>query len=287
MTDQAAPLREAFFFDSERLADLADRYHDQYADAEPFPHVVLDDFVPSEVIDEVLAEFPKPDDAVDWQVLEHEGERKLALAADRRMGVFTRQLLAEFNSSTFTTFLESLTGIEGLIPDPHFVGGGLHQINPGGFLKIHADFNKHARLKLDRRLNLLLYLNRDWQDAYGGELQLWDRDMTHCVESVLPIAGRCVIFSTTDFSYHGHPDPLRSPEGMTRKSLAFYYYSNGRPADEASRAHTTLFRARPNESGEKVRTSTREVAQMFVPPVVVESARLVRRRIRERRGGAD
>jgi len=165
------------------------------------------------------------------------------------MGNATMLLLHQLNSSTFLNFLESLTGIQGIIPDPHFNGGGLHQIERGGYLKIHVDFNRHKRLKLDRRLNLLLYLNRDWQEEYGGHLELWDRDMNRCHQRILPIFNRCVIFNTNDFSYHGHPDPITCPEGMTRKSLALYYYSNGRPADElqdsgGKEAHSTIFRAR-------------------------------------------
>ena len=145
--------------------------------------------------------------------------------------------------------LQELTGIEeAIIPDPHFEGGGLHQITPGGYLKVHVDFNRHSRLNLDRRINLLIYLNKDWQEEYGGNLELWDRNVSTCHRKILPIFNRCVIFNTNDFSYHGHPDPLTCPEGRTRKSLALYYYSNGRPASDLSgRAHSTVFRARPGE----------------------------------------
>jgi Rps23 Pro-64 3,4-dihydroxylase Tpa1-like proline 4-hydroxylase len=139
-------------------------------------------------------------------------------------------------------FLEKLTGIEGLIPDPYFGGAGPHQIEPGGFLKIHADFNWHPLLKLDRRLNLIVYLNRDWREEYGGHIELWDRGMTRAEQKVLPVWNRTIVFNTTDFSYHGHPTPLACPAGMTRKSVSFYYYSNGRPAEERSAPHDTLFR---------------------------------------------
>ena len=149
-----------------------------------------------------------------------------------------RWLLYQLNSSVFVNFLEELTGVGGLIPDPHFEGGGLHQIERGGFLKIHADFNRHPKLNLDRRLNLLLYLNEDWKDDYGGHLELWDREVARCVKRIAPVFNRCVVFTTTDFSFHGHPEPLACPPAVTRKSLALYYYSNGRPA-----------RSRPVERG--------------------------------------
>ena len=112
-------------------------------------------------------------------------------------------LLEFVKGCVFLEFLESLTGIDGLIPDPYYEGGGLHPIVPGGFLKVHADFNWHKDLKLDRRLNVIVYLNRNWKEEYGGHLELWNREMTRCERRVLPIFNRCVIFSTTDFSYHG------------------------------------------------------------------------------------
>jgi Rps23 Pro-64 3,4-dihydroxylase Tpa1-like proline 4-hydroxylase len=150
--------------------------------------------------------------------------------------------------SVFIDFLETLTGITGLLPDPHLWGGGLHQIQRGGFLKVHADFNRHERLDLDRRLNLLVYLNKDWKEEYGGQLELWSRDMKRCEERVLPVFNRCVVFSTTDTSYHGHPDELTCPEGWTRKSMALYYYTTGRSAEETSQSHSTLYQERPGES---------------------------------------
>jgi len=143
-------------------------------------------------------------------------------------------------------------------------------------LAIHADFNRHRAYSLDRRLNLLLYLNKDWREEYGGHLQLWNRDMTRCEAKVLPVFNRVMIFSTTDFTYHGHPDPLQCPEGMTRKSLALYYFSNGRPAEEVSDGHSTLFR--PRHAGEFKLTHAqrlRSIARDLLPPII---ARRLQRR---------
>jgi Rps23 Pro-64 3,4-dihydroxylase Tpa1-like proline 4-hydroxylase len=148
------------------------------------------------------------------------------------------------NSWEMLHFLERLTGIDGLIPDPYFGGGGIHQIEPGGFLEVHADFNWHPKLRLDRRLNMLIYLNRDWPEEYGGHLELWDRQLRECVRSILPVFNRTVVFSTTDSSYHGHPRPLGCPPGRTRKSVSLYYYTNGRPDEERSAPHDTIFRKR-------------------------------------------
>jgi Rps23 Pro-64 3,4-dihydroxylase Tpa1-like proline 4-hydroxylase len=138
-------------------------------------------------------------------------------------------------------FLEKLTGIAGLIPDPHLRGGGLHEIRQGGALGVHADFNFYKRLNLYRRLNLLIYLNANWAEEWGGHLELWDRTGKQCVQRVAPIFNRAVIFDTSNFSYHGHPHPLQCPPDRSRKSLALYYYTVEAPADEDRAPHTTLF----------------------------------------------
>ena len=243
-------LSSTYCFDPAYLSDLAEKNREAYQSASPFAHVVIDNFLPEAALNEVLNEFPKAHD-IDWQKFDASGEKKLASKSELQMGDATRSLLYQLNSSTFVTFLEQLTSIEGLVPDPHFMGGGLHQIERGGFLKMHVDFNRNDRLRLDRRLNLLIYLNKDWEESYGGHLELWDKDFTQCGKKILPIFNRCVIFSTTDFSYHGHPEPLTCPDDRSRKSLALYYYSNGRPAAEVrggESKHSTLFRARPGET---------------------------------------
>ena len=188
------------------------------------------------------------------------------------MGDATRFLLYQLNSSIFISFLEKLTGIPGIIPDPHFQGGGLHQIEREGFLKIHVDFNKHKEMKVDRRLNLLIYLNKNWKEEYGGHFELWNQDMTVCEKKILPIFNRCVVFSTSDFSYHGHPDPLKYPEEMTRKSLALYYYSNGRPSEEISNNHSTLFKERPGDNlNQKAASGKRSsLLHKLLPPIVID-----------------
>ena len=111
-------------------------------------------------------------------------------------------------------------------------GGGLHEIKKGGILKIHTDFNKHPNLDLDRRVNVLIYLNKKWEKDYGGNLELWDRNMKSCDKKILPIFNTMVIFSTNDFSNHGHPQPVICPSNISRKSIALYYFSKGRPKEE-------------------------------------------------------
>jgi Rps23 Pro-64 3,4-dihydroxylase Tpa1-like proline 4-hydroxylase len=214
----------------------------QYVAAEPFPHIALDGLFDDDALDAVLREFPSREQ-MKWREFDSTTERKLGYFHETStISKPVREFLDAMNSFEILLWLEALTGIEGLIPDPYFGGGGLHQIEPGGFLKIHADFNVHPKLKLDRRLNMLIYLNKDWRDEYGGHLELWDRDMRACRKKILPLFNRTVIFSTTDTSFHGHPHPLAAPEGMSRKSVSLYYYTAGRPEEERSAPHDTLFK---------------------------------------------
>ena len=234
-------------FDAQHLAHLGEQLQPAYQAASPFPHVIIDDFLPAEAAARILDEFPKPGSPI-W--LERDPDHqpgKFGMGHVRRLGTdlpYTQQVLMALNAFPIINFLERLTGISGLTPDPHYMGGGLHQTGAGGSLAIHSDFNFHRRLRLFRRINLLIYLNRDWRDEYGGNLELWDRDMTECVVSVAPVFNRCVIFNTDQHSFHGQPDPLNTPEGVTRNSLALYYFTaSPREGEEAS--YKTLWQLRP------------------------------------------
>lgn len=240
-----------FLFDDARLQVLANEHKNTYLKAEPFSHCVIDEFLPAEVAERLLSVFPKPDAPCwfDWSRGDVNNQpKKQGIGHIHRMeGVdsFLFNIVFVFNSYPIIHFLETLTGIDGLVGDPHYHGGGIHQILPGGFLKVHADFNYLEKLKLYRKINLLLYLNKDWKDSYGGHIELWNRDMTRCVQKVAPTFNRCVIFNTDSFSYHGHPLPLTCPAGMTRKSIAFYYYNTDpRDADNIHH-HSTLWQERP------------------------------------------
>jgi len=266
-------LKMDLFLPLRRMRDTAPAAHAEYLSAKPFPHIVLDNFFDPNLLDQVLGEFPNPG-SIRWQEFDNAHEIKLASAAEASFGTATRLLMYHLNSITFLDYLSAVTGIPNLIPDPGFEGGGLHQIVRGGKLGVHADFNKHRDFGLDRRLNLLVYLNKDWQEGYGGHLQLWDREMQSCQAKVLPIFNRVMIFGTTDYTYHGHPDPLQCPEGMTRKSLALYYFSNGRPSEEITGEHSTLFRARDEKDFSlSFKQRIRNVASDFLPPVLSRQLR--------------
>ncbi len=261
------------FLPLSRMKELARSGSQSYLEAKPFPHITIDNFFEPALLDRVLEEFPSPSQP-GWHRFDNEHEVKLASVTEAQFGPLTRLLLYHLNSMTFLDFLSGLTGIGNLISDPSFEGGGLHQIVPGGKLDVHADFNKHGRFGLDRRLNLLLYLNKDWREEYGGHLELWNRDRTRCEVRVAPLFNRVMIFGTTDFTYHGHPHPLRCPPGTTRKSLALYYFSNGRPAEEIGATHSTIFAAGSQaDARPRLLTRLRPIARDLLPPILVRQLR--------------
>ena len=223
-----------------RLDDILRKSRLQYRAGKPFPHVVIENLVDPAVLDKVLAEF-STSDRTTWHHTENSRERKYSTEDEQQFGPYTRALIHVFNSGPFLAFLENLTGIEGLMADPHLRGGGLHEIKSGGSLGVHADFNFYKRLNVYRRLNLIVYLNKGWQEEWGGHLELWAKGADHPAARIAPAFNRAVIFDTSNASYHGHPHPLACPEDQSRKSVALYYYSVDYPYDEDRAAHTTLF----------------------------------------------
>ncbi len=215
----------------------------QYRNAQPFPHIVIDNFLDPEVLRQVLADFPSSENK---KFFDRDQERfKFQYQPYEVSSGLIRNLFAELNSQAFLGFLEELTGIEGLISDPYFEGGGLHETKRGGHLGVHADFNIHGQLKIERRLNLLIYLNEHWDDEFGGQLELWKRDMSECAVRVSPVFGRAVIFSTALDSFHGHPNPLNCPIERSRRSIATYYYTAAEDGLALLPRRTTNFQARP------------------------------------------
>ena len=267
------------------LVKLGADKHEAYANAAPFPSIYLDNFFNADALRCILAEFPELGEKGKGEVFySNPNEAKYVSKGEYKFGEATREFMHFLNSQPFLEFLQNLTGIkETLIPDPYFEGGGCHQIKPGGFLKVHVDFHKHKAMGLDRRVNVLVYLNEDWQEAYGGHFELWEKDMSKSVTRILPIFNRMAIFSTTDFSWHGHPDPLTCPPGRSRKSLALYYYSNGRPASEVSEANrnriTTTFAARKGQDSARMTAfnSAVNLANDLLPPILVKTIKKFRK----------
>jgi hypothetical protein len=201
---------------------------ERFKEAEPFPSIILNDFLKPDVLHAAVDEFPKPSDNIPWRQFHNQREVKFACSDIASLPASCQRVLRAMNSPEMVSFLSRITGIEDLEPDPEYVGGGLHQIKRGGLLDVHLDFNKISETRW-RRVNALLFANRDWKPEYGGHTELW-QSKTECHTKILPLFNRLVIFETTDASWHGHPDPLMCPEDMTRKSFATYYYSSQKPA---------------------------------------------------------
>ena len=223
--------RVPFVFRVEPLQSLAEDLRSEYRSAAPFPHVVIDGFLDAKAAETLLQAFPGPDSPVwfDWRDRDrrHQPKKQGVGHAKRLDGVspWLQNILGAFNSYPFLNFLETLTGIEKLLPDPHFHGGGIHQILSGGRLNVHADFNELSQLDLFRRVNVFLYLNKNWLPEYAGDLEFWDAEVTECKKRIAPLFNRMVIFNTDKHSFHGHPSPLNTPQHITRKSIALYYYT--------------------------------------------------------------
>lgn len=261
-----------------KLNEVADTNNLKYSSGNPFPHIYFDNLFDDELLDDIVSEFPNAND-IDWIKFNEATSKKLASKDELQFGLYTRTFIHILNSKPFLTFLEKLTSIENLIPDPTLEGGGLHQILPGGLLKVHADFNIHHRTNLDRRLNVIVYLNKDWKEEYGGFFELWNENMSEAVVRLLPLFNRMAIFSTTSTSYHGHPDPLTCPEDRSRKSLALYYYTNGRPQNEiinGLETHSTIYKNRgtlKEIENHSLGAIVRNVAKKFVPPILLDIKR--------------
>ncbi len=253
------------------LHNLARQKKEEYVNAEPFPNIYFDNFFNEQKLSEILNDFPDLTKNADFK-FNDPNQIKLATKGEYRFGEKTKEFMHFLNSQPFLEFLSLLTGIDALIPDPYFDGGGAHQILPGGLLKIHADFNKNKITNLDRRLNILVYMNKDWDESWGGHFELWDKEMKHSVKKILPIFNRMAIFTTTSDSYHGHPDPLKCPPDRSRKSLALYYFTNGRPEEEVTDTHSTIFKTRPKE---KSPVSFKNIIRQITPPFIYSAVKKV------------
>lgn len=221
--------------DYQKLWAMGERARYTFSQGKPFPHACFDDFLDQPALDLALKAFPPVDSPI-WKLSESEH------TTNKRVSKFQNQwakgeppywwdepamrFFGELTAPPFLRFLTALSGIKWLLPDAYFTEGGFHMLGNGGKLDPHADFSHHYN-GLERRLNLLLYLNADWKDEYGGRIGLYENG--EAVASYLPILNRCLIFETSDTSFHGHPEPMTLPEGVYRRSVALYYYSMPRP----------------------------------------------------------
>ena len=245
--------------------------HERYAAAEPFPHIVLDDFIDADVLRRLAAEWPET--GPDRTYYDRSQERlKYEWQPHDVKTPGLRAFLAEMNAEPMVRFIESLTGIKKLIADPYYVGAGLHETKRGGHLGVHADFNIHKGMDLLRRVNLLIYLNDDWRPEWNGDLELWSTDMKERRLSVPPKLGRAVIFNTDLDSFHGVPDVIACPPDRSRRSIALYYYTA--PVDGLANVpkRTTVFKPRPGTADVPDReVARRHFVNDWVPPALLRA----------------
>jgi hypothetical protein len=250
----------------------------QYQNAVPFPHIKFTNFIKEDLLEQVLAEFPNLEKiGVEAIRFSNSREVKFASKGMAPLSKSTFELVSFLNSDIFLQYLQELSGInEPLLSDPYLAGGGYHEIKKGGFLKVHADFNKHPKLNLDRRLNLIIYLNKNWKPQWGGGLQLFDDEMTGPKVSIIPDFNTAILFSTRSDTFHGHPDALDCPPDRSRKSLALYYFSTGRPPSEIGGAHSTIFKERQEDNFEADLRLSRFVSNV-VPPFIIKFVKRFRK----------
>lgn len=265
---------ETFEISADLARKVGEDYAETYQAATPYNHICIDDFLPESVLDRLLQDLESLPEAE--SNFDRAQEKLKSSYNPDRLPTYSRNLFYAFNARPFIQFLEAMTGIDGLLPDPYFIGAGIHKTLNGGHLDIHADFNLHRKLNVERRLNVLIYLNKGWKPEFGGSFEVWDKKMSHREASFAPVFNRMVCFSTASDTFHGNPEPVNHPEGDPRLSIALYYYTA--TWDATRKSHTTLFKPRPGTE-DKVdwRVATQAIIEDFMPPVLKRSISRLRR----------
>lgn len=266
------PQTAAFPFDPAELTidtatakEIGAKYAAEYQSGTPYHHICIDDFLPMEVVENVRNDLNNLPDA--GRAFDAAEEKFKSQYNPDRLPAYSRHMFQAFNSRAFILFLEEMTGIKGLVPDPYFVGAGIHKTLNGGYLNIHADFNVHKQMRLERRLNVLIYLNPEWKEEYGGSFEVWNNEMTEKKASFVPTQNRMVCFSTGSDTWHGNPEPVNHPDGIPRQSIALYYYTA--TWDETRVEHSTLFKPRPGSADASDASDRRQrMAKNVLPPFI-------------------
>lgn len=230
------------------------QYKEEFDTAKPYRHIVIDNFLNDELAKTLNEKFPTVEDLkTHWKGL---NENKFEGSTFDTFHPSFKQVKDALTTPEFYKWIEGVTGVKDSFITDDPMGAGIHQGSNGSFLDVHIDFNIHHVLNVHRRLNLLIYLEKDWKEEYGGALELWNADMTNCDKLVPPALNRAVIFETSEISYHGY-SKITLPEGVTRKSFFAYFYTHER--EDAVPYHDTIFKARPTEStSKKIKTNIKE-----------------------------
>jgi Rps23 Pro-64 3,4-dihydroxylase Tpa1-like proline 4-hydroxylase len=225
-----------------------DAFKQRTRNARPFPYFCIDNFLNEEFADEIYQSFPSFQHAkgIGREFASVNEKRKIEITDTAKFPAPIAKLNRLLASATFTEMMSDLMNIPDLVSDADLTGGGIHETNSGGRLDVHVDFNYIESKKLYRRLNILIYFNKDWKEEYGGYLDIWDRDVKKCYGSFAPMFNRACGFATSEISFHG-VTPLTCPPDVMRKSFATYYYTKEAPPGWAGQVHSTIFKARPDE----------------------------------------
>lgn len=213
-----------------------------YQSKKPFRYVMFESFFYPNKAEELYQNYPSVSEGI-WDGTTYIDQKNKFQKTKFEDGSPMSRVFNELNSDEFLAWLQSVTDIDDLVPDFELFGGGLHQSINGAFLNVHVDYNIHPKTKFHRRLNVLVYMNKDWKDSYHGHLELWDLTDKNgtLLDRIAPDFNRCVVFETNEISFHGHPKPLNTPNGVNRKSLATYYYTKIRPKCETADEHNTIY----------------------------------------------
>ncbi len=248
----------------------AEQLHKAFVDNTPFPYVVLDGLFSPRLLELMHADF----DSLrwsDWRRYDDSKATKRGSAPKTRFGHASQLYFNTIHSARFVDFIEKISGIGGLLPDPALSSGGLHEVPSGGKFALHIDFNRHPVTRLDNRLGFITYLNKSWQPPYGGNLELWSLDSNECAAEIEPVFGRSVLFYQSSKSLHGHPKPVDAPRGRSRRSAVAYYYSNGRADEEETTGYRgTLY---PNFPEPRADEWFSNALKYLLPPILIDSVR--------------
>lgn len=230
------------YIDFESLTRRTSEIKNDFNSKKPFRFTMFEGFFKPEKAQIIYSQYPEIKDGT-WDGTTYIDQKNKFQKTKFESGSVFERAFAELNSAEFLKWLEAVTGINDLQADAELFGGGLHQSIKGAFLNVHIDYNFHPTTKYHRRLNVLVYMNKEWKDEYNGFLELWDLSDSKKIQigNFAPLFNRCVIFETNEISYHGHPKPLNTPVGFNRKSLATYYYTKERDAHTAASEHNTIY----------------------------------------------
>lgn len=254
-----------------------ERLRREFNSAEPFRFFAVDNFLDDGVVESLSGSYPTFEDAVKLGFTFNavNEQKKVQISDSMKFPDPVKQLNEALASPQFLSDLSYIAGIENLVADPQLAGGGMHLTGPGGRLDVHVDFNFIRDRQLHRRLNILVYLNPVWEDSWGGHVELWDRDVKRCAHRFRPSGSRCVVFETSDISYHGVA-PITDKKAV-RRSFAAYYYTHEAPPHWKGVEHSTIFRSRPNEKARGYLLMPLERVQREARHQLVSTARKLKR----------